>query len=70
MSKVDWCDFLREECESWLTNHSQEIGGMDDQGHPIVVEIDRSKYFHRKYHSGGKVTGCLEALKEERVNVS
>ena len=40
MSMVDWCDFLREECESWLTNHPQEIGGMDDKRHPIVVEID------------------------------
>jgi len=25
---------------------------MDDNGEPIVVEIDESKYFHRKYHRG------------------
>jgi len=25
---------------------------MNDQGEPIVVEIDETKYFHRKYHLG------------------
>jgi len=49
---VDRCNFLREECESWLTNHPQEIGGMDDRGHPIVVAIDESNFFHTKYHRG------------------
>jgi len=29
-----------------------EIGGMDDNGEPIAVEIDETKYFHRKYHGG------------------
>jgi len=28
------------------------MGGMDDQGHPIVVAIDESNSFHRKYHRG------------------
>lgn len=49
---VDWCNFIREECAVWLENHPDEIGGIDEQGLPIVVEIDESKYFHRKYHRG------------------
>jgi len=57
MSMVDWCDFLREECESWLTNHPQEIGGMDDQRHPIVVEIDESKYFPGSITVAGRTLG-------------
>jgi hypothetical protein len=49
---VDWCNFMREECEIWMVNHNETIGGMDAQGQAIVVEIDESKYFHRKYHRG------------------
>lgn len=49
---VDWCNFMREECQIWLANNSEVVGGMDDQGDAIVVEIDESKYFHRKYHRG------------------
>lgn len=49
---VDWCNFMREECEVWMSTHSETIGGMDANGEAIVVEIDESKYFHRKYHRG------------------
>ncbi|KAK7490632.1 hypothetical protein BaRGS_00018049, partial [Batillaria attramentaria] len=35
---VDWMNFIRE-----------QVGGLDEQtGLPIIVEIDESKYFHRK----------------------
>ena len=30
----------------------QRLGGTDANGEPIVVEIDETKYFHRKYHRG------------------
>ena len=49
---VDWCNFMREEAEKWLYSNSAEIGGMDANGDPIIVEIDETKYFHRKYHRG------------------
>src|SRR3954465_8321067 len=39
-------------CQKYINRHSAEIGGMDEGGEAIVVEIDESKYFHRKYHRG------------------
>ena len=47
---IDWCNFLREVCEQYLEENPQQHGGLDENGEPIVVEIDKSKYFHRKYH--------------------
>lgn len=49
---VDWCSFCRDECEKFVETQSAEIGGIDEDGDPIVVEIDESYYFHRKYQRG------------------
>ena len=49
---VDWYNFCREECETYLERQHIEIGGIDEDGFPIEVEIVESKYFHRKYHRG------------------
>jgi len=49
---TDWCNVMREECESWLERSAGKIGGLDANGEAIVVEIDETKYFHRKYHRG------------------
>jgi hypothetical protein len=49
---IDWCDYMRNECQTWLDANAAEIGGIDANGDSIVVEIDETKYFHRKYHRG------------------
>ena len=41
---------MREICEQHFEENPQQLGGLDENGEAIIVEIDESKYFHRKYH--------------------
>lgn len=49
---IDWFNFIREEIDIHLTQQATMIGGFDANGEPTIVEVDESKYFHRKYHRG------------------
>ena len=35
----------------------RQLDGFDNNGQPIVVEIDESYFFRRKFHRGRRVTG-------------
>ncbi|KAH0813378.1 hypothetical protein GEV33_009413 [Tenebrio molitor] len=69
---VDWCNFCREVCERDLKENPIEVGGFDQLGVPKIVEIDESKFFHRKYNRAlsDRGIGFLEELKEALENVS
>lgn len=50
---VDWSNFCREVCKAWVERQQfHEIGGIKENGEPIIVEIDETKYYHRKSHTG------------------
>jgi len=68
---VDWCKFFRDEAAKYGDDRLNEIGGMDDNNQPLVVEIDETKYFHRKYHQRTWREGhwVFGVLREGRANV-
>lgn len=49
---VDWYNFCREVCKSYLINNPLVIGGLHPNGDRKVVEIDESLFFKRKYNVG------------------
>ena len=49
---VGWSNFIRDVCAEDTRRNPVQLGGFDANGQPIVVEIDESYFFHRKYHRG------------------
>lgn len=45
-------DFAREIICEHISRNSLCIGGLDESGNSKIVEIDKSKYFKRKYNRG------------------
>ena len=57
---VDWNNFVRDVCTEDTRRHLAQVGGLggfDNAGQPIVVEIDESYFYGRKYHRGRIVHG-------------
>lgn len=54
---IDWMKKFRKICYTQMAANPPLIGGQDANGDPIIVEIDESKYFHRKYHRGRLTEG-------------
>ena len=46
--------FLREMCAAVVIKHATPLGGLDENGQPIVVEIDESKFGKIKYNRVNK----------------
>nr|XP_022903262.1 uncharacterized protein LOC111415684 [Onthophagus taurus] len=50
---VDWYNFCRDITEQHLVDNPTQVGGFDENTLlSKTVEIDESKFFHRKYHRG------------------
>jgi len=55
---VNYNNFFRVECQTWLNTQQVDLGGFDRNGQPMYVEVDETYYFHRKYHRGRRRRGC------------
>jgi transposase-like protein len=47
-----WCNKFRERCEYAMEEENEIIGGVDENGNSIDVEIDESLFFKRKFNRG------------------
>ena len=65
-TSIDRCNFMREVCVIWVDQNPPRLGGLDPVTMElIIVEVDETKYFHRKYargqwHKGHWVFGGIE----------
>ena len=49
---ADWENFCRDVCDFYLETNPTIMGGVNVGGTPIGVEIDESKFSHRKHQRG------------------
>ncbi|KAG0440498.1 hypothetical protein DMUE_1702 [Dictyocoela muelleri] len=57
---------LRDKCIEDFSNGDNMIGGLDENGIPIVVEIDKSLFFKNKYNRGRSRGGTWYVAGVER----
>jgi len=55
---VNYNNFFRVECVTWLNTQQVDLGGFDGNGQLMYVEVDETYFFHRKYHRGRRQRGC------------
>ena len=65
---VNYNNYFRVECEKWLNGHHVQLGGFDANGASVVVEVDETFFFHRKYHRGRRRKGSWVFGIVERVS--
>ena len=63
---VNYNNYFRKECCEWLL--TANLGGFDANSHSLVVEVDESYFFHRKYHRGQRRVGKWVAGLLERAS--
>lgn len=49
---IEWAQYSKEICRIRMLEETETIGGVDDNGDPIVIKIDESLFFKRKYYRG------------------
>jgi len=49
---VDWANFCRDICVTWVNNNPPEIGGITLGGDVLEVEVDETYFFKRKNQVG------------------
>jgi transposase-like protein len=54
---IDMYNKCRRVCTWFAQREETELGGMDENGNPVIVEVDESKFFHRKYNRGRNAQG-------------
>lgn len=52
---VDWHSFIRDLTISWCESQEGMIGGLDENGNAITVEIDETVIRRRKYNRVNRI---------------
>lgn len=61
-----WVRLFREASAEYIIDNNEMLGGIDEDGKPITVEIDESLFFRRKYNRGRIIDGTWYVAGIER----